>query len=356
MPLPTGSISINQIQSYVGHASGATRSLGDAAMRAAIGIATGAISMNSFRGLNRTYMSVSYPGNSPNATNGNWRRVEFSSSGTLTINHAPDDAPELYYCVVGGGGGGGGGISGGGGGGGMRTGTMNISPGSYPVVVGAGGSGGPGGPNSGNGSNGSSSSFNGITSAGGGRGGRFSAGNAGGSGGGGSVRGNPVSGWPGGNGNTPAVSPPQGKNGGTGSYTIPGNGAGGGGGGAEQTGRNCPGPYPTQDGRVFRGGPGGNGLVWSVEQTNMQVTIRYGAGGGGGCSRPGGAYAPAQTQAGSGGSGGGGAGSINTANAGAGSANRGAGGGGGGQRDAPQYRGAGGNGGSGLVRFIYKYQ
>lgn len=358
LPSAPNSISLNQVATYVGLSSGSNITLNTGIVRTIANILTGAISLNDLRGGVLNYIDITYPGTVANATQGDNRRLTFTSSSSITVNYAPADGEqELNYLIVGGGGGGGGGISGGGGAGGMRTGTMIMSQGTYPITVGAGGSGGTGGPNSGAGSSGSPSSFNGITSAGGGRGGRFSAGNSGGSGGGGSVRGSPVSGWPGGAGNTPSTTPPQGNPGGTGSYTIPGNGSGGGGGGAGSSGSNSPGPYPTADGHIYRGGPGGNGSQWPLEVSLLgpnQPT--YAGGGGGGCSQPGGAHGPAQIGAGSGGPGGGGNGSVGAANATNGTANLGSGGGGAGQRDTPQYRGAGGNGGSGNVRLVYKYQ
>jgi hypothetical protein len=85
-----------------------------------------------------------------------------------------------YLVVAGGGSGGNNNDAGGGGGGGVLSGTDTIAPGSFPVVVGAGGVSGI--PSSGAGPNGGNSTFNGHTAIGGGAGG--SGDNGGGSNGG----------------------------------------------------------------------------------------------------------------------------------------------------------------------------
>ncbi|WP_141400404.1 glycine-rich domain-containing protein [Magnetospirillum sp. 15-1] len=102
---------------------------------------------------------------------GGYRIHTFTSSGVLEVVSGPVD---VEYLVVGGGGGayssGNGEYFGWGGGGGgagdFRTGSENISQGTYPVVIGAGGSGSTSGYI--NSSNGSQSSFNSLISIGGG--------------------------------------------------------------------------------------------------------------------------------------------------------------------------------------------
>jgi hypothetical protein len=167
---------------------------------------------------------------------------------------------EVDYLVVGGGGGSGGrfpapspsvsgGGTGGGGGGGMRSGTIELTTGSYPITVGSGGSRGVGpSVTQIRGSSGSPSFAFSITSTGGGGGGGFywtpnpglgppstlCAGRPGGSGGGGgssfpgTVPAYPT-GFLGGSGNTPPTTPPQGNPGG-GSPGLVGSGGGGAGG------------------------------------------------------------------------------------------------------------------------------
>lgn len=127
------------------------------------------------------------------------KRHIFTGPGTFTVNSAPPTATIDYIVVAGGGGGGADnaspatfGYSGAGGGaGGFRRGTTPISPGNYPVTIGAGGAGGT--PSSPYGGNGGSSTFNTITSPGGGGGAGLPpsylnpggyVGNSGGSGGG----------------------------------------------------------------------------------------------------------------------------------------------------------------------------
>ena len=65
---------------------------------------------------------------------------EFTADGTFTVT----EGGEIEYLIVGGGGGG---STAGGGAGGVVQGTMTITPGSYPVVVGDGGDGVDGDPN-----------------------------------------------------------------------------------------------------------------------------------------------------------------------------------------------------------------
>ena len=107
-------------------------------------------------------------------TVGDWAYHEFTSPGDFVVTDAPGTAT-LYYLVVGGGGGGGnsgvpsGGGAGGGGAGGLlsnhpsipaplRGGSYSYGPGTYGVVIGAGGAGGSG--NNADGSQGGNSSFN----------------------------------------------------------------------------------------------------------------------------------------------------------------------------------------------------
>ena len=219
------------------------------------------------------------------ATSGNFKIHTFTGDGCFVVSDGVGPLASADYMVVAGGGGGGksgGGEpnkfrGGGGGAGGYRSsgfgpsplrGTaLTLSPGTYPISVGAGGAGfpAPTGSAQGDGSNGSNSIFSTITSAGGGFG-AMGPGGPGGSGGGGS--GNEPSGSAGGSGNTPPVSPPQGNNGGTGGAP---DASGGGGGGAGAVGANGP-TSPTGN------AAGGAGVPNTI--TGSDVT--YAAGGAGG--------------------------------------------------------------------------
>ena len=278
---------------------------------------------------------------------GDFKIHTFTGPGTFTVSKIAcggvTENTVGYLVVAGGGSGGSGGSSitgGGGGAGGFREGrnttydnftasplvadaptnAVNLSVGSYPITVGAGGS--PVSAPDAAGNSGSPSTFSTITSAGGGRGGSNNTCAAnGGSGGGGKE-----SDGTGGSGNTPPVSPPQGQNGGNGSEA--GN-ASGGGGGAGAAG----GTHPSL-------ATGGNGVSSSITGSSVAR-----AGGGG-------------ANASAGGSGGGGdaggspsfpTGSPNAAG-GAGTANTGGGGGG-----AAENLGSGA-GGSGVVIIRYKFQ
>jgi hypothetical protein len=215
-------------------------------------------------------------------------------------NQVPFGIQSVQYLIIAGGGGGGqtgqSAGPGGGGGGGLVPGICPISPGTYAVVVGAGGNTGyPG-------SNGSNSSFNSITATGGGYGNSstlYSPGNGGSGGGGSSSFGGAGTGTAG-----------QGYDGGSATGA-----AGGGGGGAGAIGQSAPG-FQTP-------GNGGDGL-----QSAISGTLTYYAGGGGG-------YSSNSGTAANGGQGGGGNGLVN------GTANTGGGG------------GASGNGGSGVVILSY---
>ena len=198
-----------------------------------------------------------------------WRVHQFTTVGnsTFTVQTVGSD-PTVEYLVVAGGGGAGSSAlhqpgGGGGGAGGYRSGSLNLSAGSYTVTVGAGGAGTS---SSAPGSNGANSVFASVVSAGGGGGAGHSTGIYGldgGSGGGSSDRGTF------GNGNTPTVSPSQGNRGGSGSNDWDPNDGCGGGGGAGAVGGNA----------AFRsGGDGGVGVASSITGS---AVFRAGGGGGG---------------------------------------------------------------------------
>jgi uncharacterized repeat protein (TIGR01451 family) len=262
-----------------------------------------------------------------------WRAHIFTGSGTLSVS-VPTD---LEYLVVAGGGGGGNSgtltgatvqtSAGGGGAGGVRRGTAaGMGPGSFSIVVGAGGQGGTSEPIQAA-QNGSDSAFDGIVALGGGRGAGHNAGtpHVGGSGGGGRGRNNaettlgaagaPGQGFAGGNGN------------GHGSTLA--NRTGGGGGGAGAAGKN---------GENGRAGAGGTGITSNLTGT----LLSYAGGGGGGMIATSGTIGSASH---GGGGGGGGAGGATP-----GDGQPGTGGGGGGAGSGPD---AGGNGGSGIVVVRY---
>jgi len=168
----------------------------------------------------------------------------FTGPGTFTVSATgnPEGSTTADYLILAGGGSGAPDDGGGGGAGGMRFSattycspsplkasaafTVSASPGSYPVVVGAGGAATTRPPYGPNGNVGNNSSVFSLTSAGGG----FGASNnsattrCGGSGGSGGGSSGPSCG---GAGNTPPVSPPQGNNGGSGPQGSGGGGIGG---------------------------------------------------------------------------------------------------------------------------------
>ena len=286
----------------------------------------------------------------------NYKVHTFTGDGNFVVSAGQGNLALVSYLVVAGGGAGSHNSGGGGGAGGYREGKVNtpalpdsytasplaattgiqISPGTYPITVGAGATGnGPGNP--GPATAGSNSVFSTITSAGGGFGGQDDnyAGGDGGSGGGGGGRGGPTL-QAGGIGNTPPVSPPQGNNGGNGVTNSPARGQGGGG-GAGQAGSNSPG--------ARAGGPGGNGTPTNI--TGSDVTRAGGGGGGGGNGTP----RPPNATGGTGGAGNGGQSAPSGGAGGNATANTGSGGGGGGDGSP-----AGGNGGKGVVVIRYKFQ
>jgi len=227
----------------------------------------------------------------------------FTSSGTFTMIAGG----QVDYLIVSGGGGGSIGadnsiVPGGSGAGGMIEATnQTISPGTYNIVIGAGGQGGARGTytqyTTRSGQNGSVSSAFGIAPLGGGVGapsgddvgttnsaGR-GANTSGGSGGGGT-------GWRESFSVGASGESGQGNQGGNGFDTNNSDRAGGGGGGAGQQGTNA---------AANSGGTGGNGIVSGISGTQV-----YYAGGGGGVGR-------SQANGGpvSGGLGGGGKGTYN---------------------------------------------
>ena len=276
----------------------------------------------------------------------------FTGPGTLTVTNAgpgtPSASNKIEYLVIAGGGGGGRGApgchtNGAGGAGGYREspgacggcytvsprGTapaaavvVATSPGSYPIVVGAGGAGSSASPAPG--CTGSLSSALCISSAGGGGSGRNTGppfcGQDGGSGGGGSSQQSSS----GGTGNTPPAPVAQGMDGGDGLDGPPGNLASGGGGGAVGAGANGV------------SGCGGNGGTGATSSINATPTARAGGGAGGsnstdGTATCGGGVKPTMD------------GTVNT-------------GGGGASASANTPSPAGGGGGSGIVIIRYKFQ
>lgn len=217
----------------------------------------------------------------------------FASPGTATFTVTPPNALTVKVLVVGGGGGGGAttNLYGGGGGAGglVYSRTMSLTPGTYQVVVGAGGPTDTVGGNS---------TFNGLVAYGGGYGGASTtAGGNGGCGGGGggvlsSVGGTGSQGFGGSQGNAQNV----------------GGGGGGGMGAGGATGR----PLAGAGTNGFRGGDGAQ-----VQITGTPTYYAGGGGGGGGNGVSGGAV---------GGEGGGGTGG-GTTTATAGTAGLGGGGG-----------------------------
>ena len=187
----------------------------------------------------------------------------FTTPGSFEVTSG---SKTVEYLVVAGGGGGGSG--GGGGAGGMRTGTLSVTTGTYPVIRGGGGNGGN--PNT----SGSPSTFSTIISQGGGKGGLENGnnGNNGGSGGGGGRDGST-----GGTGNretdTTTPAPTQGNDGGNSGPGVSWNGGGGGGGAG---GGGNPGGGPTATNQEF-GGNGGPGSSSSI----TGITVTYAGGGGG---------------------------------------------------------------------------
>jgi len=248
---------------------------------------------------------------------GGYRIHVFTTSGDFEVLNGPEGASNIEVILIGGGGGGGAGgddgsgyKSGGGGAGGFFTTTItNISPGTYPIIIGGGGNRGNtysygGTPESigGLGRQGGNTTGFGYTALGGGGGGGLGfsppallgptgTGASGGSGGGGSFSGPPSSFLPGGAGITwdGVVQGYPGAQSGQQSPPAPGYNIGGGGGGAGQAGRShIPTGYvPGLIGIAGRGGRGGNGLpvVW-LSNVNYGTPGpgegRWFAGGGGG--------------------------------------------------------------------------
>ena len=254
-----------------------------------------------------------------------YRLHVFTSDGTFTVT----SPGEVEYLIVGGGGGS---AHGGGGAGGFLTGTVAVSPDSYPVVVGAGGAGRLSSQTVTAANDGGNSSFAGITAYGGGAGGgnRFGVGRDGGSGGGsGYDTTNPAAATSG--------TPGQGNGGGISNRTA--FGAGGGGGGAGGAGTNG----TTQATTIGLGGNGGPGLASTITGTSV-----YYAGGGGAGANFAGATLP--TGGGVGGIGGGGSGALTLDGNGSPGTDGLGGGAGGGEPNG----GSGANGGSGVVIIRYR--
>lgn len=253
-------------------------------------------------------------------------KLTYVQSNLNTLSVAGGTTYAINYLVVGGGGGGGGDRGGGGSGGGVLPGSMNISSGTYPVVVGLGGNGGVN-LSSLIGLQGQSSSFNGIVALGGGGGGDGDSGlvnggnGASGGGGGAIIAGGGTAGlgisgqgYPGGIGVT------------NGSSSWCGGGGGAGGPGGNATTNN--------------GGNGGIGI-----QSSISGTATYYGGGSGGSAQTG--------TVGTGGLGGGGPGVLDAGAGAVAGINAPANTGGGGASAGGGANKPGGNGGSGIVIISY---
>lgn len=270
-------------------------------------------------------------------TSGGYKYHTFTSSGSFTA----DAAGTVEALIIAGGGGGGSWVGGGAGAGGLvYHSSLNVSPGTYTVTVGAGGTGSlnPGGysgmPNGSKGGNSSITISGATTAIGGGMGASHSYNNTsawmdGGSGGGNSGSSYAVTGQ---------GTSGQGNDGGVGYGTNPW--PTGGGGGATAAGQNY-----VNTNTAGNGGAGSNAYSAWATATSTGVSGYYAGGGGGGKHDSGGS-------AGTGGAGGGGTGRVSTTSkASNGTANTG--GGGGGSGNAGGSRSEGGNGGSGIVIIRY---
>jgi len=261
----------------------------------------------------------------------NYKVHTFTSSGAFTVLSGTN---QVQYLVIAGGGASGGATgtwepSAGGGAGGYRCSVggessgnnstpevpLTLGPGSYSVVIGAGGAGQAYNVTPGNGS---ISSFAGVESVGGGGGGSyFVSGRSGGSGGGGA------------------------EAYGVGTATTGQGTAGAGGFAAEAGGSNASaggGGGSRTAGSAGTSGVGGAGGSSTTSSINGSSVARAGGGGGGG------------TTPGAGGGGGAGNGTVSTSTLIAGTANTGSGGGGG-HVASGNFNGA--NGGSGIVIIRY---
>jgi len=278
---------------------------------------------------------TTYTADGSNGINGVQYRVHsFTTAGSSSLIVTDDGTNgQVDYLIVGGGGGGGSRHGGAGGAGGMLSGSISITPVSFPVVVGNGGVGGIG--NSSLPLSGGNSSVFGFTAIGGGGGGQYSEtgsfrrdnGLSGGSGGGGANNASPLTPGQGGLGTSD-----QGNNGGN-VITAGGQWASAGGGGAGSAGGNSP--------NTTTSGAGGAGLSSSINGT----AIHYAGGGGGG----------GNDSSGTGGAGGiGGGGNGGGGDQPGGNGANGLGGGGGGARASTCFSCApGGSGGSGVVIIRY---
>jgi len=279
-------------------------------------------------------------------TAGGYRIHVFTQTGESELSITPRHSENMMhlqptnlaaeYLVLAGGASGGKGIAGGGGAGGYREGVLELTTGSQPVVVGAGGppSGGPA-PRYTVGHRGENSTFASITSQGGGGGGTHNPG---------------ATRTPGydGDGRTGGSGGSGGGGGGGGPSPYPGGGGGGAGGyGINSPVRRHPGGSGTTNQGHAGGwgggnegnysGPGGPGLASSI--TGSTLTR---AGGGGGGNHSG--------QSGLGGPGGGTPGRTGSAPTASAPNNSGSGSGGGGHSP----NGPSGRGGPGIVVVRYK--
>lgn len=161
MTLPTGTITMAQVNTELSNPSTSTISLNDTDVRSLASIPSGTISMDDLRGTSAytpitatggsTFTIPSYPGS--DSPTGNFKVHVFTGADTFVVSDAPASAPSVTYWITGGGGGGGMpssytlfpnpysiiGFTGGGAGGSIRTGTAPVNAQSYPITVGAGG-------------------------------------------------------------------------------------------------------------------------------------------------------------------------------------------------------------------------
>lgn len=262
MALPTGTISMSQVNTELGNPTTSTISLNDTDVRALAEVPSGTISMSDLQGKSAAILTggVTAEYNEPISQyeTAPFTYHYYTSSEPITVGE-----PYTFSVFIVGGGGKGG--FGGGGAGGFRK-ITNIpqASGSYTLTI--GGASSP-------------SSVFGYESTRGGPGGSPSASASPGGCGGGSH--NPS---PGGSGNSPPVSPPQGDPGGNVKDNAPNTG--GGGGGATRSGFQ--GQFGPPAGP--QGGSGGDGgtfgnlpPAYGASDSPPTATNGFFAGGGGGC-------------------------------------------------------------------------
>ena len=151
MTLPSGQISLDQVNAELDISAGTQINMGASAVRSLAEVPSGSIAMSNLQGKSNAQFITASGGSE--STSGDFKIHVFNGNGTFTVNAVGNEAGSdtVDFLILAGGGSGGNVLGAGGGAGGRRisfpnpaTGGQPVSATGFPVVVGGGGASGNG--------------------------------------------------------------------------------------------------------------------------------------------------------------------------------------------------------------------